>query len=119
MNQVGKHMDVVPPLGWNWTADDWRVYNFCRDLDFRGGVVSGGLFDQYVLIRYNRKKPSKSLIIVERVLADWTKQKVEMPDAPFPKHMNCRSAVIPAIDPDDFELPSMSVVYREKPSWSK
>ena len=42
MNQVGKHMDVVPPLGWNWTADDWRIFNFCRDLDFRGGCNRTG-----------------------------------------------------------------------------
>ena len=67
MNLVGKHMDVQPPLGWNWTDDDWRMYNFFRDLDFRGGVLSGGLVDRYVLLKYNRKHPSKSLIIFEDV----------------------------------------------------
>jgi hypothetical protein len=93
MSLIGKHMDVVPPLGWNWNEDDWRIFNFCRDLDFRGGVVSGGLFDQYVLIRYDRKKPSKSLIIIERVLADWTMQKHDYQPDYNAKHPNCRSIV--------------------------
>lgn len=62
-------MDVVPPLGWNWTIDDWRVYNFMRDLCSCGGVVSGGLFDWWVLIQYDKDRPSKSLIIMERSIS--------------------------------------------------
>lgn len=96
---VGKHMDVKPPLGWNWNADDWRIFNFCRDLDFRGGVVSGGLFDQYVLIRYDRKKPSKSLIIVERVPNERMLEihKFFMNGPVRIRHANCRSTMIPVV----------------------
>lgn len=94
MNQVGKHMDVVPPLGWNWTADDWRIFNFCRDLDFRGGVVSGGLFDKYVLIQYDKDQPSKSLIIIEEVLADWVTERVDYQPDYNAKHPMCRSVVV-------------------------
>jgi len=113
VDDTPKVWDITPPQGWNWTEDDWRIFNFCRDLDFRGGVVSGGLFDQYVLIQYNRKKPSKSLIIIERVMADWTKEKVNMPDHPFPQHAKCRSVV--TIPDDDFELPSYAAIYRKQP----
>ena len=67
MNLVGKHMDVVPPLGWNWTEDDWRMYNFFRDLDSHGGVLSGGLCDRYVLLQYDKAHPAESLIIFEDV----------------------------------------------------
>lgn len=67
MNQVGKHWDVVPPLGWNWNEDDWRMFNFFRDLDFRGGVLSGELHDRYVLLEYNKEHPALSLIIFEDV----------------------------------------------------
>ena len=54
-------MDVQPPLGWNWTEDDWRMFNFFRDLDSHGGVVN----DRGVLLHYNKKHPSLSSIIVE------------------------------------------------------
>jgi hypothetical protein len=67
MGLVGKHMDVVPPLGWNWTDDDWRMYNFFRDLESHGGVVSGELNDRFVLLRYNRKHPALSFVIQEVV----------------------------------------------------
>lgn len=67
MNLVGKHMDVVAPLGWNWTIDDWSIYNFVRDLCSCGGVLSGGLVDRYVLIQYDKAHPAKSLIIFEDV----------------------------------------------------
>lgn len=65
--QEAKMWDITPPLGWNWDSNDWRIYNFVRDLDSHGGVVRGGLFDYYVLIRYDKRKPSKSLIISEKV----------------------------------------------------
>ena len=60
-----KVWDVRPPLGWNWTSDDWRMYNFFRDLDSHGGVLSGGLCDRYVLLQYNKAHPAESLIIFE------------------------------------------------------
>lgn len=62
-----KVWDVRPPLGWNWTSDDWRMYNFFRDLCSHGGVLSGGLCDRYVLLKYNRAHPAESLIIFEDV----------------------------------------------------
>lgn len=67
MRLVGKHMDILPPLGWNWTEDDWRMYNFFRDLCSCGGVLSGELNDRYVLLRYNRKHPALSFAIFEDV----------------------------------------------------
>jgi hypothetical protein len=65
--QPGTVWDVRPPLGWNWTSDDWRMYNFFRDLDSHGGVLSGGLCDRYVLLQYNKAHPAESLIIFEDV----------------------------------------------------
>lgn len=62
-----KVWDITPPLGWNWTADDWRIFNFFRDLDSHGGVLSGGLCDRYVLLQYNKAHPAESLIIFEDV----------------------------------------------------
>lgn len=103
MNLVGKHMDILPPLGWNWTDDDWRMYNFFRDLDSHGGVVSGGLFDRYVLLQYDKQHPAKSLIIVEKVPVHepGTMAAVAAAMNEFAKqlkHMNCRCVVI-GIDP--------------------
>ena len=62
-----KVWDITPPFGWNWTSDDWRMYNFFRDLDSHGGVLSGELNDRYVLLRYNKKHPALSFIIFEDV----------------------------------------------------
>lgn len=61
-----KVWDVIPPFGWNWTAEDWHMQKFVRGLCAKGGVVRGELFDYYVLIEYNKDRPSKSLIITER-----------------------------------------------------
>lgn len=98
-----KVMDIIPPFGWNWTDDDWRMYNFFRDLDSHGGVVSGGLFDRYVLLQYDKQHPAKSLIIVEKV---WKIDPMSMQAAAIAmqnfskalKHVNCRSMWI-GIDP--------------------
>ena len=65
-----KVWDITPPLGWNWTSDDWRMYNFFRDLDFRGGVLSGEHEDTFVLLQYNRNHPAKSRAVIERVSHD-------------------------------------------------
>lgn len=62
-----KVWDIKPPLGWNWTTDDWNMYNFFRDLDSHGGVLSGELNDRYVLLRYNKKHPALSFVIFEDV----------------------------------------------------
>ena len=67
VDDTPKVWDIKPPLGWNWTEDDWRMYNFFRDLDSHGGVLSGGLVDRYVLLKYNRAHPAKSLVIFEDV----------------------------------------------------
>ena len=43
------------------------MYNFFRDLDSHGGVLSGGLCDRYVLLKYNKQHPAESLVIFEDV----------------------------------------------------
>lgn len=67
IDDTPKVWDITPPFGWNWTEDDWRVYNFVRDLDSHGGVLSGGLCDRYVLLQYDKQHPAESLIIFEDV----------------------------------------------------
>ena len=62
-----KHMDIIAPLGWNWNNDDWRIYNFMRDLESCGGVVRGQYEDTFVLINYDKLRPSRSTWIREVV----------------------------------------------------
>lgn len=58
-----KAWDVVPPFGWNWSDDDWRMHNFIRGLGSHGGVVG----DTATLLLVDRKKPSHSRLIKETI----------------------------------------------------
>jgi len=79
---VIKVWDITPPSRWNWTEDDWRMYNFFRklDLDFlmtggyilmKDSILKDSIYsDPYfsvlrvrtVILKYNRNKPSLSFV---------------------------------------------------------
>jgi hypothetical protein len=44
-----------------WTADDWAIHKFIKNLMTRGTVQGNRIY----LIIYNATKPSKSTIIME------------------------------------------------------
>lgn len=63
MNRPVTYMDIKPSKTKNWTSQDYHMRKFVRGLESRAMVVDG----RAILIIYDEKYPSSSLIIMEKI----------------------------------------------------
>jgi hypothetical protein len=56
-----KHWDIIRTHRESWTADDWAMHKFIKNLQVRAFVEG----EKFYLVVYNRQHPSKSKIVSE------------------------------------------------------
>lgn len=87
---TNKVWDVTPPLDWNWSEQDRRVWNFMKDLNSWGGVIDMEDRRRYVIVRFNKIHPAQSIVIFE----DDFKSTKEIQDSLITKQIQSILAII-------------------------